>query len=215
MASESKRREVLQLLREWASFHAPYGGAIAPEDSHLRTASYGPAGYIEAGMEYPPGVRARLKESYRLLDHAITLRKRNPKGMFQYLLLRPVFFGDPADPAIADRWREVGDYRWSQLIEFVEGLAEDLEEHNLFVVWPERMARREEKLIEKRNDEFYAEYLQVKSEMLKEGLSERSANRKAIEVARTRHGYGESRAYEIVKVRSQGQGRGNGGDEAA
>lgn len=172
------------------------------EDSHLRTASYGPAAYIEAGWEYPPDVRARLKKSYVKLGHAVTLRKRTPRGMFQYLLLFPVFFGDSADPAIADRWREVNDYRWTQLMEFVEGLADDLEGHNLYVVWPERMPRREEKLVEKRNDEFYAEYLQVKQERLGEGLSERAANRKAIEVARTRHGYGERRAYEIVKVRA-------------
>ena len=31
-------------------------------------------------------------------------------------------------------------------------------------------------------------------------MSERKANREAIEIAATRHGYGQSRAYEIVKV---------------
>jgi hypothetical protein len=33
-------------------------------------------------------------------------------------------------------------------------------------------------------------------------LSERKANREAIEIAATRHGYGQSRAYEMVKVDS-------------
>ena len=33
-------------------------------------------------------------------------------------------------------------------------------------------------------------------------MSERKANREAIELAATRHGYGQSRAYEIVKVDS-------------
>ena len=55
--------------------------------------------------------------------------------------------------------------------------------------------------MERRNDEFYAVYLQVKQEELSEGLSERKANREAMEIAATRHGYGPSRAYEIVKVR--------------
>jgi len=42
-------------------------------------------------------------------------------------------------------------------------------------------------IVERRNDEFYAEYLQVKEEMLNEGMSERKANREAIE--------GEPRGY--------------------
>ena len=54
--------------------------------------------------------------------------------------------------------------------------------------------------MERCNNEFYAEYLQVKQEELNEGLSARKANREAIEIAATRHGYGQSRAYEIVKV---------------
>ena len=33
-------------------------------------------------------------------------------------------------------------------------------------------------------------------------MSERKANREAIEIPATRHGYGQSRAYEIVKVRT-------------
>ena len=56
-------------------------------------------------------------------------------------------------------------------------------------------------IVERRNDEFYAEYLQVKEEMLNEGMSERKANREAIEIAATRHGCGQTRAYEFVKVR--------------
>jgi hypothetical protein len=167
----------------------------------MRYAAYGPAGYVEAGMEYSPSVRETLAKSYEDLEHAITIYKRTPRGMFNYLLLRPVYFGDPADPAIATRWRQVGDYRIGAHDELVEGVADLLQDHDLFVVWPERMRRSEEKLVEKRNNEFYDEYLQVKQEKLNEGMSERKANKEAIEIAATRHGYGRSRAYEIVAVR--------------
>jgi hypothetical protein len=40
-------------------------------------------------------------------------------------------------------------------------------------------------IVERRNDEFYAEYLQVKEEKLNEGMSERKPNREAIEIAAT------------------------------
>jgi hypothetical protein len=69
-------------------------------------------------------------------------------------------------------------------------------------VWPERMRRTEEQAVERRNNDFYEEYLQIKQEKLNEGLSTSKANRQAIEIASTRHGYRETRAYEIVKVRS-------------
>jgi len=183
------------------AFKTPYGGAFALEDTTMKDANYGAAGFVEEGMEYPRAVRQDLKHSYWLLENAVKLVKRTPEGMFAYLLLRPVFFGDPADPAIADRWRETGDYRWQKLWWFVEQCAELLEGHELYPVWPERMRRGEEQLVEKRNNEFFAEYEQVKREKLNEGLSLAKANREAISIAATRHGYSRSRGYDIVKVR--------------
>jgi hypothetical protein len=195
------RREIQQLLKDYRAFHSPHGGAFATEDSHLRTAAYGPAGLIESGMEYSPQVRAALEKSYTKLGYAVTLLNRRPDMMFAYLLLRPVYFGDPADPSIAALWREASDYRTTHHDAYVEGLWDLLKDHEMFVVWPQRMPRSEERLVEKRNDEFYAEYVQVKTEKLNEGLKGRRANRQAIEIAATRHGYGESRAYEIVRIR--------------
>jgi hypothetical protein len=196
------QREVLQMCKDYRAFHSPFGGAIAPEDSHLRTASYGPAGFIEQGMEYPPSVRDSLRDSYEKFDHALKLAKRTPRGMFNYLLLYPVYFGDPADPSIATRWRAVGDHRIRAHDEFIEELTKLLKDHELHPVWPERMRRGEEMMVERRNNDFYEEYLQVKQEKLNEGLSESKANKEAIDIASARHGYRRTRAYEIVKVRS-------------
>lgn len=201
MGSESKRREVLQLFKDWRAFETPFGGAFALEDATMKDANYGAAGYIEPGMEYPKAVRRDLKHSYELLEHAVKLVRRTPKGRFVYqTVIFPVYLGDPADPSIADLWSPA-DYRRQLRDWFVDQCAGLLEDHDLYPVWPERMRRTHEKMVEKRNNDFYEEYLQIKREKLNEGLTERKANRQAIVIAAARHGYRETRAYDIVKIR--------------
>lgn len=201
LSTESKRREVLQLLKEWRSFHSPYGGAFALEDATLKDASYGPAACIETGAAYPKGQRAGLRKSYRLLDAAIELEKRTAEGMAAWLLLLGPYFGDPGDPDIVRRWREVGDERIGWHDWFVDRLAGRLAHKDLYVVWPARMSTRQEKQIEKRHNEFYEEYQQIKAEKLKEGMSQRKANKKAVDTASARCGLSLRRGYEIVQVR--------------
>jgi hypothetical protein len=65
MASESKKREVLQLLRDYRAWHTPHGGAMPLDETGVADASYGPAGLIEAGQgaagEDLPGSRTRAQ----------------------------------------------------------------------------------------------------------------------------------------------------------
>lgn len=202
MASESKRREVLQLLKEWRSFHSPFGGAFALEDATMKDASYGPAGFIEEGMEYPKKQRGRLKQSYQDLSHAIEIEKATTEGMAAWLLLHECYFGDPGDPAIVSEWRKASDYRIDYHDRFISRLADHLRHKDLYVIWPARMSVREETQLERRNDELFKEYEQLKAEKIREGLPERSANAQAVNIAATRHGYRRSRAYEIVQIRT-------------
>jgi hypothetical protein len=65
---------------------------------------------------------------------------------------------------------------------------------DLYVVFPRRMTSREEKQVERRNDEFFSLYKRYRHE---DGMS----RNKAIETAAEHCGYGRSRGYEIVDLR--------------
>lgn len=65
---------------------------------------------------------------------------------------------------------------------------------DLYVVFPKRMTSREERQVERRNDEFFALYRRYRN-------VERMSRNKAIETAAEHCGYGRSRGYEIVELR--------------
>jgi hypothetical protein len=191
MASESKKREVLQLFKEYRTFWTPFGGAMPLDETGVVDATYGPAGYIEAGMNYSKGQRGPLAESYEDLEHAITLAKR--EYFTHWVILLEAYFGSEPDPDVVRLWRERGSERIGYHDKFVEAVADNLRHTELYVVWPKRMSTREEKQVEKMNDEFYSIYKRLKSEGHK--------NRSAIQQAATMCGYSEPRGYEIVRVR--------------
>jgi hypothetical protein len=75
MASESKKREVQQLLKDYRAWHTRHGGAMPLDETGVADASYGPAGLIEAGQGFAKKHRTRLAKTYRDLDHALKLLK--------------------------------------------------------------------------------------------------------------------------------------------
>lgn len=193
--SEQKRREVLQLLREYRAFWSPYGGAMPLDDTGVIDANYGAAGYIEAGQEYGRQ-KALLLESYAALENAITMLKAGGQDDFIcWLMLLSPYLGEPGDPSIVDVWRRRGHYRRVEIHDrAVEKLSRYLRSTDLFVVWPKRMTSQEEKQIERRNDELYALYRR---------LREDGENKtQAVKDAAIMCGYSERRAWDIVGART-------------
>lgn len=166
-------------------------------------AAYGAAGYIESGQNYDRRDRARLAESYRLLEHALTLLKNDgTEGMAAYLVLLSPYLSDPADPSLVAEWRKnPNDQRtgWHDLA--ISKLADYLAFKDLYVIWPARMSAREERQMERRNSEFFALYQRIKAELRDAGRSETKANSEAVATAAIHCGYSKRRGYEIVQAR--------------
>jgi hypothetical protein len=199
MAGESKKREVLQLLKDYRAWHTPHGGAMPLDETGVMDASYGPAGLIEARQGFEKEHRARLTKTYRDLDHALKLLKAVYHDL--WITLRRPYLSDTADLSVVAEWRrkaERGNKDAQGTVELhdlaVRVLAILLHGVDLYVVFPKRMTSREEKQVERRNDEFFALYRRYRDE-------ERMSQNKAIETAAEHCGYGRSRGYEIVDLR--------------
>ena len=111
------------------------------------------------------------------------------------------YLSDTADPSIVAEWRrkaERGNEDARGAVELhdlgVRVLAILLHGVDLYVVFPKRMTSREEKQVERRNDEFFALYRRYRDE-------ERMSRNKAIETAAEHCGYSRSRGYEIADLR--------------
>jgi hypothetical protein len=91
-------------LRDRATYLAAFGGALALDETHLRTASYGPSGYIERGSEFrDEGNVKKLGESLAALDDALdALLKESPHLRTG---LQEPYLSDPPDPGIVGHWR--------------------------------------------------------------------------------------------------------------
>lgn len=100
---ESKQRDVLRLLKDYRAFHSSGGGAMPLEDTHVSSASYGPAGLTRAGRDFEPKDRRRLAGSYRKLNAALRLLRRDHFELW-VPLVEP-YLSDPADPSLVDHWR--------------------------------------------------------------------------------------------------------------
>lgn len=99
-------REVVQLLKDYRSWHTPYGGA-SPTDSTLNleaAGSYGPAGLIVPGQAFDKEGRRMYGASYEALDRA--LDELLDEDLDAYLVLIEPYLGDPADASIVERWRK-------------------------------------------------------------------------------------------------------------
>ena len=169
------------------------------DETGVADASYGPAGLIEAGQGFDKKHRTRLKKTYRDLDHALRLLKAADHDL--WIALHRPYLSDTADPSIVAEWRrkaERGNEDAKGAVELhdlaLRVLAILLHGVDLYVVFPKRMSTREEKQVDRMNDEFFALY---KTFRYGDGMS----RNKAIEKAAEHCGYGRSRGYEIVEVR--------------
>lgn len=199
--SEAKRRQVLQLLRDYRPWHTPHGGAMPMDETGVIDAAYGPAGLIQAGQEFEEKHRKLLKRTYQDLDHALNILKVADHDL--WIALRRPYLSDAADASIVAEWRrkaERGNEEARGAVELhdlaVRVLLILLYNVELFVVWPKRMTSQEEKEIERRNDEFFRVYRQLREE----GRNKTGAVKSATAMT----GYSESRGWQIVRVREKG-----------
>lgn len=193
-SSEAKRREVLQLLKDYRTWHSAFGGSMPLDETGVVDASYGPAGIVMAGTQFEDRDRKLLAQSMADLENALTILKADGHiGMTCYLLLLSPYLGDPADPSIVSGWRksQPGAARWHDLA--IEKLAHYLRRVELHVVWPKRMTGQQEEQIDRRNDDFYRLYRQFRAE----GQGKTSA----VKNAAVMEGYSERRGWQIVGVR--------------
>lgn len=189
MSNAAKQREVVQLLRFYGDWHGPYGGAGVPNLESL--GQFGPAGMIFAGMAFDEKCWSLLEESYRDLEHALVLLKRD--HFEAWLLLKRPYTGDPGDPRIVEEWREKRPslMRWH---DYATGkLAGYLRFVDLYVPWSSRKQTCKPRTIKEMNDAFIEDYQKLRGD----GLSKT----KAIQTAAEWNDYGLTRAWEIVKLR--------------
>ena len=195
----TRERQVLQLLRDYRSWHTAYGGSLPPEDSHIRSASYGSAAYIPTGAYFEQKDIPRLEVSFSKLRLALKmLYSSGYVGKRAYLVLLHPYLSDPADPGVVTRWRQVrpGLAKWHDFA--IRKLATYLAGHDLYVVFPSRMTSNEEKRIEQRNDELFGLYERLRGEGIRKT--------EAVNQAALLCGYGKTRAWEIVGIRESSPG---------
>lgn len=202
--SESKRREVLQLLRDYRTWHTPHGGAMPLDETGVIDAAYGPAGLIQAGQAFHKRDRYLLKQTYRNLDHALSILKVADHDL--WIVLHRPYLSDVGDSSIVAEWRKKAergneDARGAAELHdlAVRVLSILLYKVELHVVFPKRMTSQEDKEIDRRNDELYSLYRRFREE----GKNKTTAVKDSASIT----GYSESRAWEIVKVRESARDR--------
>lgn len=202
VVSEAKVREIFTLLRDYRVFHTPFGSAMPVDETGVKDASYGPAGYIESGQAFSESERELLAESYTHLDRALLKMKNKDQGkavdigFMLWLALFPPYLGDPGDPGLVEEWRkDPNNQQVTWIDKAVEWLADELADTDLFVVWPKRMSTRVSKKVDDANDEVWRLYRTMRGE----GRSKSYCVRTAALLT----GYSERRVWEIVKIREK------------
>lgn len=196
MDLEAKKRDVVDLLSAYRSFYSPFGGALAPEDSHVRSAEYGPAGLIFAGAEFDRVDRRRIAESFDALRLALVLLRSERAAIAKHSNGDPItgvsawsafiepYLTDPADPSVVEDWRLKAKRGYTSARRFIErhdagvaALAHYLKGVDLYVVPTKRMSQREETEVENENAAIHA----VVKRLMRGGLRLRAAMEQAAE----------------------------------
>lgn len=96
---------VVQLLRDYAVWRAAFGGAFPfDESAGVTEANYGPAGVIFTGAAFDKDDRARLEYSYKRLNAALRLLRRESVALWGSLV--EPYLSDTADPGVVDHWKK-------------------------------------------------------------------------------------------------------------
>lgn len=193
MRKTTKMAEIEQLLKDYVAYHYPSSlqGTMNTEAQRP-----GPGSWPLAKLQYLER-SPLLKKTYEHLDRALEQLRR--EHWPEWLLIRTAYLDPDTSPSKVAHWRKLAkDHLGARLqLEMLEDgirtLARYLADVELHVIWPQRMTSREEKQVERRNDELYAVYLRHREEGTSRG--------KAIEKAATECGYSPGRASKIVKLR--------------
>lgn len=196
-SSKGKQKDVLQLLKDLQTWRAAYGGALPPEDSHLKSADYGPAGLVQEGAEFEGFDREPLSETMKLLEEALARLAR--EEFPQWFVLKDPYLDEPGDPSLVDHWR-----RWASRSDAcaakvglhdkaIATLARYLEDEDLHVVYPKLLSRTEERDIEESNAAMLAEYRRL----MRGGRSHAAS----LEHVAKAHRVGEDTVQRIIDVR--------------
>ena len=98
---------MLALLKDLRPFETAFGGARALDDTHVAEASYGPAGMVFGGAEFPGDV-AKLGRSLGRLRLALRVLRKEDFDAWASLI--EPYLGDPADAgAVNDRRRKIAE----------------------------------------------------------------------------------------------------------
>lgn len=162
---------------DYRAFKTAYGGAGLLNMEAM--GQYGPAGLIYEGMAFEREDRYLMRESMVLLDHALTLLRKDYFTLWRSLV--EPYLGDPADSSLIDHWREQAKRTWEfekednfrgerytmkrNIVSWfhvkrhdkaIEVLAGILGKEDLYVVFAKRMSKDEEKKGEDQNAEILA-----------------------------------------------------------
>lgn len=185
--------EVEQLLKDYAAYHYP---SSVQGTMNIEAQRPGPGSWPLAKKQYLER-SPLLRLTYDHLDRA--LRRLHDEEVSAWLAIHDIYLDPDFSPSriahLHVRAREGQDAQHT-LVNIGYGIrciASYLAATDLHVIWPARMTSREEKQVERRNDELYAVYLRHRDEGKSRG--------RAIADAATECGYGTSRTYEIVNLR--------------
>lgn len=103
MSKEERKKEIIQLLRDYRVFETPFGGAAALDETGVRDADYGPNGLVFTGAEFDREYRWLLRKSYLKLNVALNLLQRDHMDLW-VSLVEP-YLQDEADPGTVEDWR--------------------------------------------------------------------------------------------------------------
>lgn len=99
LADVNKRKEVRQLLEDWAPWH--YAGGAAAELNLESRGGYGPAAAWFAGSEFEKKHRPRYRHYFDALAKALTILRHMDRDA--YAVLYRCYLSDPGDPDLPRR----------------------------------------------------------------------------------------------------------------
>lgn len=169
----ARQAHIVQLLRDYSWWIAPFGGSSAIEEQALKNTQFGPGSVVlhASGAHLTPQQKDLLDDSYAHLQRALDELERNARRpghdgeMAAWLCLYVLYLGDPADHSILDEWRKDPDDVRPVVHDMAIAIlsnSEHLSGVDLWVVSPKVMTRREESRIEDTNDEVYAVFCRLK-----------------------------------------------------
>jgi hypothetical protein len=190
-----KEREVAELLKVYADWETPGGGA--PEAAmNLESMPGYNSGFPIAGR-LSRQEKKLLSHSLENLRHALTMLRVDDYDAYSAINL--AYLPDGADPSMVEDRRKKAGFSQSAkrfVIDHdrgIEDLAFYMRKVDLFVPWTRPRSAKEEKRIEESNAAIAADY----EDLRRSGIKQDDAARRVGEL----HGVGRTRVLQIVEMR--------------